>query len=123
MAIADRPALAERALAGGEAVYGLMTQSGSGQDTRVADGSIQFRGDRRPKGSDLLARITPQAMMIVLKALEEQGPIACSPHPRHLDVLELHVTDPGREALDEGQQRVEPVKRRVIDSFSAIRRI
>ncbi len=62
--------------------------------------------------------VTPQAMMVVLKALEEQGLIARSPHPRHPNVLELHITDPGREALDEGRHRVEPVESRVIGAFS-----
>jgi DNA-binding MarR family transcriptional regulator len=34
-------------------------------------------------------------MMIVLKGLEEQGLIVRSPHPRHANVLELKVTEPG----------------------------
>ncbi len=62
--------------------------------------------------------VTPQAMMVVLKSLEEQGLIIRSPHPRHPNVLELHITDAGREALNEGRQQVEPVERRVIDAFS-----
>jgi DNA-binding MarR family transcriptional regulator len=43
--------------------------------------------------------VTPQAMMVVLKALEEHALIVRSPHPRHPTVLELGITDPGREAL------------------------
>jgi DNA-binding MarR family transcriptional regulator len=62
--------------------------------------------------------VTPQAMMVVLKSLDEQGLIARSPHPRHPNVLELHITAAGREALEEGRQRVEPVERRVVDTFS-----
>jgi DNA-binding MarR family transcriptional regulator len=62
--------------------------------------------------------VTPQAMMVVLKSLDEQGLIIRSPHPRHPNVLELHITDAGREALHEGRQHVEPVERRVIDAFS-----
>ncbi len=62
--------------------------------------------------------VTPQAMMVVLKSLEEQGLIARSLHPRHPNVLELRITDAGREALDEGRQRVTPVERRVIGAFS-----
>jgi DNA-binding MarR family transcriptional regulator len=58
-------------------------------------------------------------MMVVLKSLDEQGLVARSPHPRHPNVLELHITASGREALDEGRQRVEPVERRVADAFSA----
>jgi DNA-binding MarR family transcriptional regulator len=62
--------------------------------------------------------VTPQAMMVVLKSLDEQGLIARSPHPRHPNVLELHITAAGREALDEARQRIEPVERRVVDAFS-----
>lgn len=62
--------------------------------------------------------VTPQAMMVVLKAMDEQGLIARSPHPRHPNVLELHITDAGREALDIGQQQVAPLERRVIETFS-----
>ena len=62
--------------------------------------------------------VTPQAMMVVLKSLDEQGLIARSPHPRHPNVLELHITAAGREALEEGRQRVGPVERRVVDAFS-----
>jgi DNA-binding MarR family transcriptional regulator len=62
--------------------------------------------------------VTPQAMMVVLKSLEEQGLIIRSPHPRHPNVLELHLTDAGREALNQGRQHVEPVERGVVDAFS-----
>jgi DNA-binding MarR family transcriptional regulator len=62
--------------------------------------------------------VTPQAMMVVLKSLEEQGLIVRSPHPRHPNVLELHITDAGREALDAARHCVEPVERRVKDAFS-----
>src|SRR5262249_44696368 len=43
--------------------------------------------------------VTPQAMMILLKTMEQQGLISRSSHPRHPNVLELHMTDVGREAL------------------------
>jgi DNA-binding MarR family transcriptional regulator len=62
--------------------------------------------------------VTPQAMMVVLKSLEEQGLIVRSPHPRHPNVLELHMTDAGCEALNAARHRVEPVERRVTDTFS-----
>jgi len=79
--------------------------------------------DRQPgiTGSSLARAclVTPQAMMVVLKSLDEQGLIARSPHSRHPNVLELHITAAGREALEEGRQRVEPVERRVVDAFSA----
>jgi DNA-binding MarR family transcriptional regulator len=62
--------------------------------------------------------VTPQAMMIVLKTMEQQGLVARSPHPRHPNVLELHITDVGREALHEARAQVGPVERRVIGAFS-----
>ena len=61
--------------------------------------------------------VTPQAMMVVLKSLEEQGLIVRTPHPRHPNVLELHVTDPGREALDTARHCVEPVEQRITGTF------
>ena len=63
--------------------------------------------------------VTPQAMMIVLKTMEQQGLIARRSHPRHANVLELHITDVGREALHTARAQVGPVERRVFDSFSA----
>ena len=56
--------------------------------------------------------------MVVLKSLEEQGLIVRSPHPRHPNVLELHITDPGCEVLAAARHRVGPAERRVTDAFS-----
>ena len=61
--------------------------------------------------------VTPQATMIVLKTMEQQGLISRSPHPRHPNVLELHMTDVAREALLAALERVDPIERRVFDSF------
>jgi DNA-binding MarR family transcriptional regulator len=69
----------------------------------------------------MLARaclVTPQAMMILLKTMEQQGLISRSPHSRHLNVLELHMTDVGREALEAARERVDPIDRRMLDVFS-----
>ncbi len=78
--------------------------------------------DRRPGvTAAALARacmVTPQAMMVVLKGLEDQGLIARRPHPRHANVLELHLTEPGSEALSAGREYVEPIERRVAESFA-----
>lgn len=57
--------------------------------------------------------VTPQAMMVVLKAMDEQGLIERSTHPRHPNVLELHLTDVGREALHAARQLAEPVEQRL----------
>jgi DNA-binding MarR family transcriptional regulator len=62
--------------------------------------------------------VTPQAMMILLKTMEQQGLISRSSHPRHPNVLELHMTDVGREALQAARERVDPVEQRVFDLFS-----
>jgi DNA-binding MarR family transcriptional regulator len=62
--------------------------------------------------------VTPQAMMIVLKTMDEQGLIVRAAHPRHPNVLELQITDAGREALHLGRQHVEPLERRVTGAFS-----
>jgi DNA-binding MarR family transcriptional regulator len=63
--------------------------------------------------------VTPQAMMILLKTMDQQGLITRSAHPRHPNVLELHMTDVGREALREARERVDPIEQRVFSEFSA----
>jgi DNA-binding MarR family transcriptional regulator len=63
--------------------------------------------------------VTPQAMMILLKTMDQQGLIARSAHPRHPNVLELRLTDVGREALREAHERVDPIEQRVFGAFSA----
>jgi DNA-binding MarR family transcriptional regulator len=62
--------------------------------------------------------VTPQAMMILLKTMEQQGLITRSSHPRHPNVLELHMTEVGREALHTARERVDPIERRVFGVFS-----
>jgi DNA-binding MarR family transcriptional regulator len=63
--------------------------------------------------------VTPQAIMVVLKAMDEQGLIERSAHPRHPSVLELRLTDVGREALDIGRELVAPVEQRLAQAVSA----
>lgn len=63
--------------------------------------------------------VTPQAMMILLKTMEQQDLISRSSHPRHPNVLELHMTGVGREALQAARKQVDPMERRVFDVFSA----
>jgi DNA-binding MarR family transcriptional regulator len=78
--------------------------------------------ERRPAvAAAALARaclVSPQAMMVVLKSLDDQGLISRLPHPRHPNVLELRITDAGREALDAGRRAVAPLERRVLGAFS-----
>jgi DNA-binding MarR family transcriptional regulator len=62
--------------------------------------------------------VTPQAMMILLKTMEQQGLIARLSHPRHPSVLELHLTEVGRETLHAARERVDPIERQVLGAFS-----
>jgi len=62
--------------------------------------------------------VTPQAMMILLKTMEQQGLISRSPHPRHPNVLELHMTNVGREALQAARERIDPIEEGVFGVFS-----
>jgi DNA-binding MarR family transcriptional regulator len=62
--------------------------------------------------------VSPQAMMVVLKAMDEQGLIVRSPHPRHPNVLELRLTDVGREALQHGRELVAPIERRLDEAIA-----
>lgn len=69
----------------------------------------------------MLARacfVTPQAMMVVLKAMHEQGLIERTPHHRHPNVLEIRLTDLGLEALKAGRDRAEPIEQRLRDALS-----
>jgi DNA-binding MarR family transcriptional regulator len=65
-----------------------------------------------------VCQVSPQAMMIVLKSMEEQGLIARSAHPLHASVLEIHITNVGREALELGREKVLPVEKRIFAAFS-----
>ena len=62
--------------------------------------------------------VSPQAMMVVLKAMDEQGLIERTHHPRHPNVLEIRLTAVGREALDTARELVEPIEQRLRDSLS-----
>jgi DNA-binding MarR family transcriptional regulator len=50
--------------------------------------------------------------------MDEQGLIARSPHPRHPNVLELRLTDVGREALHNARLLVAPVEQRVDEAIT-----
>ena len=55
--------------------------------------------------------------MVVLNAMYDQGLVERRPHPRHANVLELHPTDVGCEALHAGRQLIEPFERRLDDAL------
>jgi DNA-binding MarR family transcriptional regulator len=62
--------------------------------------------------------VSPQAMMVVLKAMEEQGLAERTQHPRHQTVLEIHLTSVGREALSAARKRAEPIEERIAKALS-----
>jgi DNA-binding MarR family transcriptional regulator len=63
-------------------------------------------------------QVSPQAMMILLKGMDQQGLITRAAHPRHPNVLEVHITAVGREALHAGRAAIEPVEQRIAAAFS-----
>jgi DNA-binding MarR family transcriptional regulator len=63
--------------------------------------------------------VSPQAMMVVLKAMEEQGLVERTQHPRHQTVLELHLTSVGHEALGAAGKHAEPIEQRITKALSA----
>jgi DNA-binding MarR family transcriptional regulator len=62
--------------------------------------------------------VSPQAMMVVLKAMEDQGLVERSPHPRHQSVLEIHLTKVGDEALAQAHERAGPIEGRILRALT-----
>jgi DNA-binding MarR family transcriptional regulator len=62
--------------------------------------------------------VSPQAMMILLKTMEQQGMIERRAHPRHPNVLELNVTEVGREAFQAGRARITPLEKKILNTFT-----
>jgi DNA-binding MarR family transcriptional regulator len=62
--------------------------------------------------------VTPQAMMIALKAMQAQDLITRTPHPRHANVLEIHLTPVGREVLADARTEAAAVDGRINNAFS-----
>lgn len=62
--------------------------------------------------------VTPQAMLVALKSAEEQGLIVRTPHPVHANVIEVHLTDVGRETLALGRMHADPIEQRMLDPYS-----
>ncbi|MFC4111231.1 MarR family winged helix-turn-helix transcriptional regulator [Nonomuraea zeae] len=63
--------------------------------------------------------VTPQAMTVVLKNLEERGFVERSPHPWHRNVLETRLTETGRAALQAADERALVVERSIAAELSA----
>ncbi|MFI6735794.1 MarR family winged helix-turn-helix transcriptional regulator [Nonomuraea sp. NPDC050451] len=67
--------------------------------------------------------VTPQAMTVVLKNLEERGLIERSPHPWHRNVLETRLTEAGRAALEAADERAVVIERAIAGEFSVEERV
>ncbi|MEO3888876.1 MarR family transcriptional regulator [Nonomuraea sp. B5E05] len=62
--------------------------------------------------------VTPQAMTVVLKNLEERGLVDRSPHPWHRNVLETRLTSAGRAALEAADERAVLIERAIAAELS-----
>ncbi|MFC4957971.1 MarR family winged helix-turn-helix transcriptional regulator [Streptomyces mauvecolor] len=63
--------------------------------------------------------VTPQAMNVVLKNLEERGLVERTPHPWHRNVLETRLTEKGCTALATADERAVAIERRIERAFTA----
>ncbi|MET7331263.1 MarR family transcriptional regulator [Nonomuraea sp. NPDC005650] len=63
--------------------------------------------------------VTPQAMTVVLKNLEERGFVERSSHPWHRNVLETRLTEAGHAALTAADERATVIERAIASEFSA----
>ncbi|MEV1244650.1 MarR family winged helix-turn-helix transcriptional regulator [Nonomuraea sp. NPDC050022] len=63
--------------------------------------------------------VTPQAMTVVLKNLEARGMVERTPHPWHGNVLETRLTDAGRIALEEADERAVRIEQAIADELTA----
>lgn len=62
--------------------------------------------------------VSSQAIMVVLKAMEEEGLVERTQHPLHQTVLEIHLTSVGREALSAARKRAGPIEQRIAEALS-----
>lgn len=63
--------------------------------------------------------VSPQAMMVVLKAMEQQRLIARSANPRHPNIGELHITREGRKVFSTARTLIDPIEQRVLDAYAS----
>lgn len=57
--------------------------------------------------------VTPQAMTVVLKNLEERGLVERTPHPWHRNILETRLTQAGQSALTAADERAVVVEQAI----------
>ncbi|MER7838965.1 MarR family transcriptional regulator [Streptomyces sp. NPDC096040] len=63
--------------------------------------------------------VTPQAMTVVLRNLQDHGLVERTPHPWHRNVLETRLTEAGRLALDKADREAVAIERRIARAFTA----
>jgi DNA-binding MarR family transcriptional regulator len=72
-------------------------------------------------GAELARRlnVTPQAVASLVARLESRGLLERHEHPRHRHVLELRLTDSGREVLSAADAVITKVERQITDELGA----
>jgi DNA-binding MarR family transcriptional regulator len=63
--------------------------------------------------------VTPQAMAVVLRNLQDHGLVERTPHPWHRNLLETRLTEAGRLALDKADREAVAIERRIARAFTA----
>jgi DNA-binding MarR family transcriptional regulator len=66
--------------------------------------------------------VTPQAMTVVLKNLEERDFVERSAHPWHRNVLEIRLTEAGREALEAADERAVVIEQAIANELTPTER-
>jgi DNA-binding MarR family transcriptional regulator len=62
--------------------------------------------------------VTPQAMTVLLKGLEERGLVERAPHPWHGNVLETRLTETGRAAFETADEKAVAIERSLAGEFT-----
>jgi len=62
--------------------------------------------------------VTPQAMTVLIKGLEERGLVERTQHPWHRNVLATRLTDTGREAFETADKKAVAIERRLAGEFT-----
>ncbi|MGA5823782.1 MarR family winged helix-turn-helix transcriptional regulator [Kitasatospora sp. NPDC094028] len=62
--------------------------------------------------------VTPQAMAVVLRNLNERGLVERAPHPWHGNVLETRLTEQGRAALHLADERATAIERAMAEDLT-----
>ncbi|GII84869.1 hypothetical protein Ssi03_28590 [Sphaerisporangium siamense] len=63
-------------------------------------------------------RVTPQAMTVVIRNLEQRGLVRRTPNRWQRNVLETHLTEAGWRALRLADERAAAIERRIAEEFT-----